>query len=394
MIPMYRIYLNIKKTTDKIFAPAKNKIIYPLLNKSTIHYVIILIAVAVIANNIAIKETKAEEFAQQTILGTMVTGFDELEITETKIIESNTSSDYFQISGLVNPLDAGNNQISEADDIVTSENSAALINPGLATSGGSIIGKFRDDVIYYTVEGGDTIGTIAEQFGISNNTILWENKLNTKSTIKPGQTLTILPQSGLSHQVGSGETLQEIADDYKADINKIIDFNQLADATDIDKDQILIIPGGTKEEPLPPAPTYTSGTSSYAYTNIPPSAANTSGTNLLWPTTSHRISQYYKWGHLAIDIANKQGEPVYASDSGVVEKAGWGSGYGNLVIINHGNGIKTLYGHASKLFVNTGDYVTRGQTIMAIGCTGWCTGPHVHYEVIVNGSKQNPLSYL
>jgi len=394
LIPLYRVYLLVKNKTNKIFAPARNKIFYPLLNKSTIHFVLIVIAVAVIANNIAIKETQAEEFGQQTILGTMVTGFEDIVITETEIVEIITPSDYFQLAGLVTPMDGSNAQISEEDEIVTSESSAALIRPSLAGGGGSIIGQFRDDVIYYTVEGGDTVSTIAEKFGISINTVLWENKLNTKSTIKPGQKLTILPQSGLSHQVGSNETLQEIADEFEVDINEIMEFNQLADAAAIEKNQILIIPGGTKNDPLPPAPTYSSGTSSYAYSNIPPSATYSGSSNLIWPVTSRRISQYYRWGHLAIDISGNYDSPLYASAAGVVESSGWGSGYGNRVIINHGNGMKTLYGHASKLFVKAGDYVSQGQTIAMMGCTGWCTGTHIHFEVIINGSKQNPLSYL
>ena len=95
-----------------------------------------------------------------------------------------------------------------------------------------------------------------------------------------------------------------------------------------------------------------------------------------------------------IDISGNYDSPLYASAAGVVESSGWGSGYGNRVIINHGNGMKTLYGHASKLFVKAGDYISQGQTIAMMGCTGWCTGTHIHFEVIINGSKQNPLSYL
>lgn len=383
-----------KKSFSKVFAPAKNKMIYPLLNKSTIHFIIILIAIAVIANNFAIKETKAEEFGKATILGTMVTGVQDVDITETARSTAIVMADYYQRSGLVTTSDAiRNNASNNIDRIITSETSAALVRPALAAGGESIIGQFRDDVIYYTVEGGDTVGTIAEKFNVSTNTILWENKFGIRDTIKPGQKLTILPQSGVSHQIKSGDTIDSIAKKYSATADDIIEFNQLADASAIEKDQILIIPGGA--QPAPPAPTIRTTTiNTYTYTNIPASAPNTSGTKLLWPTSGHRISQYYKWRHLAIDITGNYSSPVYASDGGVVEKAGWGSGYGNHIIINHGNGIKTLYAHESKLFVKTGDLVSRGQTIGMVGSTGWSTGPHVHYEVIVNGSKVNPLTYL
>ncbi|XOU94414.1 MAG: peptidoglycan DD-metalloendopeptidase family protein [Candidatus Kerfeldbacteria bacterium] len=383
-----------KKSFLKIFAPARNKIIYPLLNKSTIHFVIILIALAVIANNFAIKETKAEEFGKATILGTLVTGIQDLDITETADSTTIILANYYQRSGLLTTADAiRNNSGNSNDGIITSETSAALVRPALVAGGESIIGQFRDDVIYYIVEGGDTVGVIAEKFNVSTSTILWENKLGTRDTIKPGQRLTILPQSGVSHQIKSGDTIDSIAKKYSATADDIIEFNQLADASAIEKDQILIIPGGAM--PAPPAPTTRTTTSNaYTYTNIPASATNTSGTKLLWPTTGHRISQYYKWRHLAIDITGNRSQPVYASDDGVVEKAGWASGYGNHIIINHGNGIKTLYGHESKLFVKTGDSVSRGQTIGMVGSTGWSTGPHVHFEVIVNGSKVNPLTYL
>ena len=355
----------------------------------------LIIALAVIINNFAINETKAEEFGQTTILGTLVTGIQDIEIIETADSNAAIMADYYQRSGIITTANSLKNSANNSpSEIVTSETSAALIRPALAAGGESIIGQFRDDVIYYIVEGGDTIGVIAEKFGISTNTILWENKLGTRDTIKPGQKLTILPQAGVSHQVKSGDTIDSIAKKYSAKANDIIEFNQLADASAIEKNQILIIPDGKMPAPPAPAKSNTPSSSAYTYTNIPASAPNTSGTKLLWPTTGHRISQYYKWRHLAIDITGNYSSPIYASDSGVVEKSGWGNGYGNHIIINHGNGIKTLYAHASKLFVQTGDSVSRGQTIAMIGSTGWSTGPHIHFEVVVNGSKVNPLTYL
>ena len=113
-----------------------------------------------------------------------------------------------------------------------------------------------------------------------------------------------------------------------------------------------------------------------------------------WPTVGHRITQYYSWRHTGLDIANKTGTPLYASEGGTVDYSGWSNGYGYNVLINHGGGKKTRYAHASKLYVKKGDVVSKGEAIAAMGSTGWSTGPHIHFEVIINGVKKNPLNYI
>ena len=120
----------------------------------------------------------------------------------------------------------------------------------------------------------------------------------------------------------------------------------------------------------------------------------------IWPTTGVVTSPYgLRWGgtdfHPGMDIANDMGTPIVATADGVVDYAGWNSGgYGNMVDIDHGNGIMTRYGHASQVVVSTGQHVKRGQLIAYMGSTGFSTGPHVHYEVHVNGNRVNPISYL
>ena len=129
---------------------------------------------------------------------------------------------------------------------------------------------------------------------------------------------------------------------------------------------------------------------------------STAGSNVpsIWPTTGVVTSPYgLRWGgsdfHPGIDIANDMGTPILATADGIVEYAGWNSGgYGNMVDINHGNGIMTRYGHGSQVVVAAGQHVVRGQVIMLMGSTGFSTGPHVHYEVHVNGQRVNPISYL
>ena len=116
---------------------------------------------------------------------------------------------------------------------------------------------------------------------------------------------------------------------------------------------------------------------------------------LLWPVPGGSISQYFHAGHLAIDIAAPYGSQVVAAQSGIVTWAGWrNNGGGNVISIDHGNGITTVYNHLGSIWVSGGAYVGAGQGIGAVGCTGMCTGPHVHFEVIANGVIDNPMRYF
>jgi murein DD-endopeptidase MepM/ murein hydrolase activator NlpD len=116
---------------------------------------------------------------------------------------------------------------------------------------------------------------------------------------------------------------------------------------------------------------------------------------LLWPVPGAVITQYFWAGHLAIDMATNAGNPVLAAGAGVVISAGWRDNGGGLVIeIDHGNGLHTLYNHLGAILVSTGQVVARGQRIANVGCTGLCTGPHVHFQVKVGGVFVNPLRYL
>ena len=120
----------------------------------------------------------------------------------------------------------------------------------------------------------------------------------------------------------------------------------------------------------------------------------------IWPTSGYVSSPYgLRWNgtefHQGIDIAAETGTPIVATADGVVTSAGWnGSGYGNMVDVDHGGGIMTRYGHASAVAVTVGQEVRRGQVIAYVGSTGYSTGPHLHYEVRVNGQPVNPAGYL
>jgi len=251
--------------------------------------------------------------------------------------------------------------------------------------------KPRGEIIEYQVRPGDTISTIAEKFGVSVDTIRWENDLKSVKDIKPGQTLRILPVSGVRHKVKPGDTIYSIAKKYQVDPQVIVDWPYNSFVNDetfaLAVGQDLIIPDGIKpkETPTAPRPTY--------YAQIP--GAGTGIGQFVWPT-SGRISQGFAWYHKAIDIANKDAPDILAADGGTVILAGWVSpmAYGNHIIIDHGNGFATLYAHLSQIYVSVGQKVARGQAIGKMGSTGRSTGTHLHFEIRQNGSAQNPLNFL
>ncbi|MBI5728197.1 MAG: M23 family metallopeptidase [Candidatus Magasanikbacteria bacterium] len=249
----------------------------------------------------------------------------------------------------------------------------------------------RSTPIAYTIQPGDTLSTIAERFGVSVETILWENNLRVTALLRIGQQLTILPTSGVSHRVVRGETVQSIARRYGVTIEDIQKQNGLTRNQSLAIGTRLTIPGArqfrvaTPQRPLSPLRTLRD--------TIAPQIQSPTIGRLFWPTTSRKLNQYFTWRHTGIDIDGDYTSPVYAADDGIVSVSGWGVGYGIHIDIDHGKGLKTRYGHNSKNFVRVGERVKRGQLIGMIGSTGRSTGPHIHFEVIVNGRRVNPLNY-
>lgn len=388
---MYKVYLTIKTQLGSIYRPAKGKLVYSLTTRYVVHAFIILLTIIVTTSNLNAKELNTE-VGQNNILATLIQPRSEELFVETSESVADSNSVFTESTGSVTSTQAiSNGEIAlEESASITAE--GAIVKPNLiATTVGD---RVRESVIYHEVEGGETVSDIAALYGISTNTILWENKLGARDFIKPGQKLTILPTSGISYQIKSGDTLEKIATKYDVTVEDIVEYNQLASAEAISKDQIILLDGG--KPPAPPAPAVqpSSRFASVSDFFVPSDATPTYGTKLQWPTTSRRINQYFGWRHTGIDIDGTASSPNYAADTGRVVYSGWSGGYGLMVKIDHGNGMQTLYGHFSKISVNVGDSVSRGQTLGLMGCTGWCTGNHLHFEVIVGGRKQNPLSYL
>ncbi len=257
----------------------------------------------------------------------------------------------------------------------------------------------------YRVRSGDTLTGIASKFHVSMMTVWWANNLKNKDDLKVGQTLTIPPVSGVVVTVGTSDTLELLAARYRIDPTDIIDTNQLTDAVLV-VGQTLTIPGARSSEiatPKPtkapvskPAPRSSSGGSSGS--TRPPAAY--SGGKFAWPVAGGYISQYFHYGHYAIDIAADQGTRVMAAAAGTVIFAGWkNNGGGYQVWIAHGSGLYTTYNHMSAVSVGRGQHVGRGQQVGRVGMTGNATGPHLHFEVWRGmvwdgGTRVNPLIYL
>lgn len=255
----------------------------------------------------------------------------------------------------------------------------------------SVSSNVRSKIISYTVERGDTISSIAQKFGISEDTIKWENDLSDDS-LSVGDSLQILPVTGIAHKVQAGDTVYTIAKKYATDAQKIVDFpfNDFAnpETFSLVAGQILIVPDGVQPQAQS---TYTAP----VYAQVPQFSGEISG-GFIWPIRG-LLTQYFTWYHTGLDIAGDIGTPIYAAKAGVIDEAscGWNYGYGCHVLMDNGGGFSTMYAHmVSQPVVGVGQSVSQGQLIGYRGNTGRSTGPHTHFEIRIGGHVVNPLPYL
>ncbi|HVN53574.1 MAG TPA: peptidoglycan DD-metalloendopeptidase family protein [Anaerolineaceae bacterium] len=275
--------------------------------------------------------------------------------------------------------------------------------------------KLSVDVTTYVVQPGDTVFAIAEKNNLKPSTILWGNLLilaDNPESIIPGLRLNILPVDGVYYQWNKSDNMTRVATFFGVKPEDILNYpgNHLNPESYPDPDHPpipdktwLIIPGGHREfiswsAPQIPrsnpavAKIYGAGYCGKIVEGVVGSGA------FIWPTVDHWLSGYdYNPGanHPAIDIAGQLGNAVYAADNGVVVYAGWNDwGYGNVIVIDHGNGWQTLYAHLSNVRVGCGDSVIKGNVIGNVGSTGRSSGPHLHFEMSLDGSKLNPHQYL
>lgn len=267
----------------------------------------------------------------------------------------------------INPTGTGGAQIAIIDSSALAPNMSdgeVFADPGKSGTG---------QISVYVVREGDTLGEIADMFGVSTNTIVWANDIK-KNAIKPGQELVILPISGVRHVVKSGDTAKSLAAKYKADLDDILSYNDIDLNTKLSVGSVVIIPDGV--------------VSASIYTAKKPGSPTAKGYPTysgyyLRPIVGGRKTQGFH-GYNGIDLAAPTGTPLLASADGqviIARGSGYNGGYGLYVVIRHSNGTQTLYGHMSRVSVSVGQNVTQGQVIGAVGNTGRSTGPHVHFEI-------------
>jgi murein DD-endopeptidase MepM/ murein hydrolase activator NlpD len=270
------------------------------------------------------------------------------------------------------------------------------------------------DVITYTVQTGDSLFSIAEEFNLEPETILWGNfeiLEDNPHLLSTGMVLNILPTNGTYYKWNAGDSIAGVAAFFETDPEAILSYpgnnidltatDAFTTGTGIQEGAWVIVPGGRRpfKDWGPPAISRSNPATARYYGDgfcgsVYEGAIGT-GT-FIWPTTDRSISGYgYSSIHPAIDIAGSTGNPVFASDNGVVVFSGWSNyGYGYMVVIDHGNGWQTAYAHLSAVGAGCGQSVFQGSYIGALGSTGNSTGPHLHFELVYNGSKPNPLGYL
>ncbi len=261
--------------------------------------------------------------------------------------------------------------------------------------------RLRRDVIKYTVKPGDNVSSIADDFEISADSLLWANpKLeDNPDLLSVGQPLNIPPVSGVLVMVQSGDTLQKLADKYKQPKKKgeelipginNFEFNKARHELkepefSLTVGEFLMIPNAYKPYQARVVQAYNGP--------IPQNAARGSGA-FGWPV-SGMITQKYWLRHPGIDIGAPKGAPVYAADSGFVTMSGWSNaGYGFMILISHGNGYQTRYAHLSAMHVEIRESVKKGQMIGRVGSSGNSTGPHLHFEIIQGSGHRNPFILL
>ncbi|MDX9992270.1 MAG: M23 family metallopeptidase [Anaerolineales bacterium] len=275
----------------------------------------------------------------------------------------------------------------------------------------------RTEIAKYTVQAGDTVFGIAEQYNLRPQTILWGNYYTLRDDphrLSPGQELNILPVDGTYYEWQSGDGLNGVARGLNVAPEDIVNYptNNLDPATigdyanpNIKPGTWLIVPGGTRE--------FISWSAPIGVTRDNPAVARQLGPGacgvivdgavgygyFIWPANKHYLSGFDyspETNHRGIDVSGSTGEGLYAVDAGVIVYAGWNDwGYGNMVVIDHGNGWQSLYAHMSALNVVCGESVGQGAVIGAIGSTGRSSGAHLHFELMHSSyGKVNPWLYL
>lgn len=423
ILPCYKFFILFKIRLGRVLATTHGFIFLLFTNRYVAHAALLVISIATVATQFPTKNATASD-TRHSLLYAMVTHGEDEIVEESAALERQTKNANYLGSDTIQALPGIDFDYEEdADqlpaDLTIPGNIAVRPDMQPSPSGEERVPQ-RTTTETYIVQSGDTVAAIAKKYGVNVGTIIWANRLTARSIIRPGDQLKIPPVSGLLHTVKRGDTVEKIAQRYRAKPEELYATNRLTPQHILRIGDELVVPGGIPPEPPRPAkPRALSGVRpdvplsrvqnktydqyqelirSPLDSRLKPPDAETDllpKNKLLWPTKSHAINQYYGWRHTGLDLEGDYTDPIYAAEDGVVEKAGWNnSGYGLLVFIDHENGIKTRYAHASKIFVHEGEQVKRGQVIAMVGTTGRSTGTHLHFEVLINGRRVNPLGYI
>ncbi len=371
----------------------------------SLEFVVLGIAlIVVLANFSFIRHANIVSSADQSVIFSFLKNNPKLN--NALLAQSDTTTILAKSDQLISKAFA---QSSSGVVLTASQSSTPAINPTtiqddviVKTNPADTQNFYRHGLTSYKVQPGDTLIGIATSFGISPATILTENKMNEASTLKPGQELSILPTTGITYSLKDGDTQESILNKYKVSEDAFLDANNLESFEDLAIGAIVVIPLDSVAVPAAPKPASRFVKSDTGRVSLKTAAAPSnlisSAVSFIWPTSVRTITQGFSSRHTGLDISNSRKESIYAAADGFVEISGYQTnGYGNTIVINHGNGLKTRYGHASALYVSAGDYVKQGQEIAKIGNTGrvrGATGIHLHFEIMKNGVRVNPLSYV
>jgi len=261
---------------------------------------------------------------------------------------------------------------------------ALLAEVGPSTQAPDIVDNSNGQISVYIVRSGDTLAGIAEMFDVSVNTIRWANDLSAGASLKIGQSLVILPISGVMHTVVKGDTLNTITKKYAGDLDEIASFNDLKVNAVLAIGDKIMIPDGQMSSSLRPSVTANSTS------RLISSGGADLGSYYMKPFIGGHKTQGLH-GYNGVDYGMPVGTPLYAAAAGEVlisKGSGYNGGYGNYIVIKHPNGTQTVYGHMNGVVVAAGQSVVQGQLIGYSGNSGRSTGPHLHFEV--RGAK-NPF---
>lgn len=405
----YRQYLRVIARL-KHSAFMQNKVLFLFGNKYFIHVLVATLTLFVTsANLLQAQSGYRTEFGTDSGLYKIVSQNSELGTTVTLVehgLPKPKRHSYVNTAGVmvanipnVNP--AAKPPQTVGDQLRLAEGNSALVSSNILNTDVGI----RSGITEYKIRDGDTISEIADRFGITVQTILLSNNLTSSSYIKPGNTLKILPISGISYVIASGDTLDKIIEKYKGNLDETVQINDIGEDHTIAVGKEIVIAGGTP--PPPPPPPTTSYIASVGSSRYSSSAVGANiGSNLPnyitagqfnYPVGCRGAMTTY-WGHAGRgrDLPCPSGTPVYAATEGTanISYTGYGHGYGNAIDLYGPNGVMTRYGHMSAFAINSGQYVSRGQVIGYVGSTGWSTGPHLHFEIHINGVTYDPINYL